>query len=138
MFRRWSFVGAPGWDSSFASMTARTASSISRLASRRCSTSSGRASPSAVTAMQMGQKETEQIGCVALGVGSALDAATPSGRSSGGCAGSGLGGIGEPGAFVGGAAERPVRAALIWTDVPDLMEIPASAMDRELAAVTSA
>jgi ATP-dependent helicase/nuclease subunit A len=27
---------------------------------------------------------------------------------------------------------------LLWTDVPDLMEIPASAMDRELAAVTSA
>jgi ATP-dependent helicase/nuclease subunit A len=31
-----------------------------------------------------------------------------------------------------------IRAALLWTDVPDLMEIPASAMDRELAAVTSA
>ena len=34
--------------------------------------------------------------------------------------------------------DRIIRAALLWTDVPDLMEIPASAMDRELAAVTSA
>ena len=32
---------------------------------------------------------------------------------------------------------RLIRAALLWTDVPDLMEIPAAAMDRELAAVTS-
>jgi ATP-dependent helicase/nuclease subunit A len=32
---------------------------------------------------------------------------------------------------------RTVRAALIWTDVPDLMEIPAAAMDLELASVTS-
>jgi ATP-dependent helicase/nuclease subunit A len=31
-----------------------------------------------------------------------------------------------------------IRAALLWTDAPDLMEIPAAAMDRELAAVTSA
>ena len=30
-----------------------------------------------------------------------------------------------------------IRAALLWTHVPDLMEIPAAAMDRELAAVTS-
>jgi ATP-dependent helicase/nuclease subunit A len=29
--------------------------------------------------------------------------------------------------------DRPVRAALIWTDVPDLMEIPAAALDQELA-----
>jgi ATP-dependent helicase/nuclease subunit A len=34
--------------------------------------------------------------------------------------------------------DKTIRAALLWTDVPDLMEIPASAMDRELAAVTSA
>ncbi len=34
--------------------------------------------------------------------------------------------------------DRTIRAALLWTDVPDLMEIPAAAMDRELAAVTSA
>ena len=33
--------------------------------------------------------------------------------------------------------DKAIRAALLWTDVPDLMEIPASAMDRELAAVTS-
>jgi ATP-dependent helicase/nuclease subunit A len=34
--------------------------------------------------------------------------------------------------------DKLIRAALLWTDVPDLMEIPASAMDLELAAVTSA
>jgi ATP-dependent helicase/nuclease subunit A len=34
--------------------------------------------------------------------------------------------------------DKTIRAALLWTDVPDLMEIPAAAMDRELAAVTSA
>jgi ATP-dependent helicase/nuclease subunit A len=34
--------------------------------------------------------------------------------------------------------DRTIRAALLWTDVPDLMEIPAAAMDRELAALTSA
>jgi ATP-dependent helicase/nuclease subunit A len=33
--------------------------------------------------------------------------------------------------------DKVIRAALLWTDVPDLMEIPASAMDRELTAVTS-
>jgi ATP-dependent helicase/nuclease subunit A len=33
--------------------------------------------------------------------------------------------------------DRTIRAALIWTDGPDLMEIPAAALDRELAAVTS-
>jgi ATP-dependent helicase/nuclease subunit A len=33
--------------------------------------------------------------------------------------------------------DRPVRAALIWTDVPDLMEIPATALDQELKTVTS-
>jgi ATP-dependent helicase/nuclease subunit A len=33
--------------------------------------------------------------------------------------------------------DRPVRAALVWTDVPDLMEISAEALDRALAAVTS-
>jgi ATP-dependent helicase/nuclease subunit A len=30
-----------------------------------------------------------------------------------------------------------IRAALLWTHVPDLMEVPAAAMDRELTAVTS-
>jgi ATP-dependent helicase/nuclease subunit A len=30
-----------------------------------------------------------------------------------------------------------IRAALIWTDIPDLMEIPAAALERELAIVTS-
>jgi ATP-dependent helicase/nuclease subunit A len=33
--------------------------------------------------------------------------------------------------------DRPVRAALIWTDVPDLMEIPAAALEAELKTVTS-
>jgi len=33
--------------------------------------------------------------------------------------------------------DKTVRAALIWTYTPDLMEIPAAAMDRELAALTS-
>jgi ATP-dependent helicase/nuclease subunit A len=33
--------------------------------------------------------------------------------------------------------DRPVRAALIWTDVPDLMEIPAAILDQELKTVTS-
>jgi ATP-dependent helicase/nuclease subunit A len=31
---------------------------------------------------------------------------------------------------------RSLRAALVWTDVPDLMEIPAEALDRGLAALT--
>jgi len=34
--------------------------------------------------------------------------------------------------------DRPVRAALIWTDVPDLMEVSAEAMEQALAALTSA
>jgi ATP-dependent helicase/nuclease subunit A len=34
--------------------------------------------------------------------------------------------------------DRPVRAALVWTDVPDLMEIPAAMLDLALARVTSA
>ena len=33
--------------------------------------------------------------------------------------------------------DRAVRAALVWTDVPDLMEISTEALDRALAAVTS-
>ena len=33
--------------------------------------------------------------------------------------------------------DKAIRAALIWTDVPDLMEIPAAAMNQELATVTS-
>ena len=31
---------------------------------------------------------------------------------------------------------KVIRAALLWTHVPDLMEIPAAALDRELATVT--
>jgi ATP-dependent helicase/nuclease subunit A len=34
--------------------------------------------------------------------------------------------------------DRPVRAALIWTEVPDLMELSAEALDAALARVTSA
>ena len=34
--------------------------------------------------------------------------------------------------------DRPVRAALVWTDVPELMEVSASALDAALARVTSA
>ncbi len=33
---------------------------------------------------------------------------------------------------------RPIRAALVWTDLPDLMEIPASLLDAQLATLTSA
>jgi len=33
--------------------------------------------------------------------------------------------------------DKPIRAALIWTDVPDLMEISAAHLDAALAAVTS-
>jgi ATP-dependent helicase/nuclease subunit A len=33
--------------------------------------------------------------------------------------------------------DRPVRAALLWTEIPDLMEIPAAAMDEALVRVTS-
>ncbi len=33
--------------------------------------------------------------------------------------------------------DRPVKAALVWTDAVDLMEIPAEMMDRALAAFTS-
>jgi ATP-dependent helicase/nuclease subunit A len=32
---------------------------------------------------------------------------------------------------------KAVRAAIVWTDVPDLMEIPAAALERELKTVTS-
>ena len=32
--------------------------------------------------------------------------------------------------------EKTMRAALLWTDVPDLMEVPAAALERELALVT--
>jgi ATP-dependent helicase/nuclease subunit A len=34
--------------------------------------------------------------------------------------------------------ERAVRAALVWTEIPDLMEIPAAMMDSALRVVTSA
>jgi len=33
--------------------------------------------------------------------------------------------------------DRPVRAALVWTDVPDLMEVSASLMDAAMARLTS-
>jgi ATP-dependent helicase/nuclease subunit A len=32
--------------------------------------------------------------------------------------------------------DRPVRAALIWTEIPEIMEIPSSALDARLAATT--
>jgi len=34
--------------------------------------------------------------------------------------------------------ERPVRAALVWTDIPDLMEIPPVTLDAALARLTAA
>ncbi|KPF96960.1 DNA helicase UvrD [Rhodopseudomonas sp. AAP120] len=34
--------------------------------------------------------------------------------------------------------QRSVRAALLWTEVPDIMELSASALDAELAALTAA
>uniref|UniRef100_UPI003B3A991D PD-(D/E)XK nuclease family protein n=1 Tax=Rhodopseudomonas sp. TaxID=1078 RepID=UPI003B3A991D len=34
--------------------------------------------------------------------------------------------------------QRIVRAALLWTEVPDIMELSASALDAELAALTAA
>jgi ATP-dependent helicase/nuclease subunit A len=33
--------------------------------------------------------------------------------------------------------DKTIRAALIWTDTPDLIEISASAMDSELTRVTA-
>jgi len=33
--------------------------------------------------------------------------------------------------------DRPVRAALIWTEVPDLMELSSEALDNALAKVIS-
>jgi ATP-dependent helicase/nuclease subunit A len=33
---------------------------------------------------------------------------------------------------------RPVRAALLWTDTPDLMEIPQADLDAALAILTAA
>jgi ATP-dependent helicase/nuclease subunit A len=30
--------------------------------------------------------------------------------------------------------DRPVRAALVWTDVPDLMEVSADTLDRALTS----
>jgi ATP-dependent helicase/nuclease subunit A len=41
------------------------------------------------------------------------------------------------GALVQLYPQKPVRAALIWTEIPDLMEIPAAMMDSALRAVTS-
>ena len=34
--------------------------------------------------------------------------------------------------------DRPVRAALVWTEVPDLMELSAEAMDAAVAGITPA
>jgi ATP-dependent helicase/nuclease subunit A len=34
--------------------------------------------------------------------------------------------------------DRAIRAALLWTEVPDLMEIPATVLDAALAQLTSA
>jgi ATP-dependent helicase/nuclease subunit A len=34
--------------------------------------------------------------------------------------------------------EKAIRAALVWTDVPDLMEISAASLEAALTAVTSA
>ncbi len=34
--------------------------------------------------------------------------------------------------------DRPVRAAVVWTEVPDLMEIPAATLDASLTRLTSA
>jgi ATP-dependent helicase/nuclease subunit A len=34
--------------------------------------------------------------------------------------------------------DRPIRAALIWTEVPDLMELSEETLDNALARVTSA
>ena len=33
--------------------------------------------------------------------------------------------------------DRPIRAALVWTDVPDLMEVSAAALDQALAPLIS-
>jgi ATP-dependent helicase/nuclease subunit A len=33
--------------------------------------------------------------------------------------------------------DRPIRAALIWTEVPDLMELPAAMLDEAMARITS-
>ena len=34
--------------------------------------------------------------------------------------------------------DKTIRTVLIWTDVPDLMEISAASLDRALSSVTSA
>jgi ATP-dependent helicase/nuclease subunit A len=33
--------------------------------------------------------------------------------------------------------DRPIRAALVWTEIPGLMELPAAKLDQALAAITS-
>jgi len=33
--------------------------------------------------------------------------------------------------------DRPVRAALVWTETPELLEIPAQALDSALKRLTS-
>jgi ATP-dependent helicase/nuclease subunit A len=53
-----------------------------------------------------------------------------------------------PGAYVGQLAlyravlskiypDRPIRAALVWTELPDLMELPAETLDQALVRITS-
>ena len=32
---------------------------------------------------------------------------------------------------------RPIRTALVWTEVPDLMELPAAKLDEAAARITS-
>jgi len=34
--------------------------------------------------------------------------------------------------------DQRIRAALVWTDIPDLMEIPDADLDAALVAITSA
>jgi ATP-dependent helicase/nuclease subunit A len=34
-------------------------------------------------------------------------------------------------------SDRPVRAALVWTEIPDLMEIPAAMLDQAIARITA-
>ena len=33
--------------------------------------------------------------------------------------------------------DRPIRAALVWTELPDLMELPADMLDQALVRITS-
>jgi ATP-dependent helicase/nuclease subunit A len=33
--------------------------------------------------------------------------------------------------------DRPIRAALVWTELPDMMELPADMLDQALVRITS-